>query len=139
MDPGSKLKNRVFIALLVVSNTLSNLFLGLGMKAMPDFDSVSIFSYAWAFLSNAWILGGIALLIIWMVAQLTMFSWADLSYVLPVTASAYVFTAVLGKFFLGERISMARWAGIVLISLGVVLVSETPPWTHAQPPKEEEP
>jgi drug/metabolite transporter (DMT)-like permease len=139
LDRRSKLKNRIFITLLVVSNTLGNLFLGLGMKGMPDFESVSILSYTRAFLSNAWILGGIGLLIIWMLAQLSMFSWADLSYVLPVTASAYVFTAVLGKFFLDESISIARWAGIVLISLGVVLVSETPPWTHLQPPKEEEP
>jgi uncharacterized membrane protein len=139
LDRRSKLKNRIFITLLVVSNTLGNLFLGLGMKEMPDFESVSILNYTWAFLSNARILGGILLLIVWMLAQLSMFSWADLSYVLPVTASAYVLTAVLGKFFLSESISIARWAGIVLISLGVVLVTETPPWTHSQPPKEEEP
>ncbi len=139
MDRNSQLKNRIFIALLVVSNALGNLFLGLGMKAMPDFDTVAFLYYTRVFLSNAWIIGGILLLILWTFAQLAMFSWADLSYVLPVTASAYVITAILGRFFLFESISIARWAGIVLISLGVVLVSETPPWTHPQPPKEEEP
>ncbi len=66
-----------------------------------------------------------------------MFTWADLSYVLPMTASAYAFTAILGKFFLGEQISAERWAGIALISFGVVLVAETPPWTHTSPPQEE--
>jgi hypothetical protein len=40
-----------------------------------------------------------------------MFTWADLSYVPPMTASAYAFTAILGKFFLGEQISAERWAG----------------------------
>jgi bacterial/archaeal transporter family protein len=135
----SPFKNRFFITLLVVSNTLGNLFLGLGMKAMPDFQAVAFLDYTRTFLSNAWIVSGIALLALWMLAQLSMFSWADLSYVLPMTASAYVFTAVLGKFFLFERISPERWSGIVLIAVGVILVSETPPWTHPQPPKEEQP
>jgi drug/metabolite transporter (DMT)-like permease len=139
VDRQSQFKNRIFIALLVVSNTLGNLFLGLGMKAMPDFDAVRFLDYTRVFLTNPWIIAGILLLIFWMLTQLSMFSWADLSYVLPVTASAYVFTAILGKFFLLERISMARWAGVVLISFGVLLVSETPPWTHPQPPREEEP
>ena len=129
MDVGrsSELRNRTFIALLVASNTLGNLFLGLGMKAMPDFVPAQVFSYIRVFLTNGWIVSGTVLLMLWMIAQLSMFTWADLSYVLPVTASAYVFTAVLGKFFLGESISAARWAGIVLVSFGVILVAETPP------------
>src|SRR5579862_3771165 len=109
-----KLRNLMFIALIVAT-------------------------YTRAILVNFWFVRGVALLIVWMIAQLSMFTWADLSYVLPVTASAYVFTAVLGKFFLGESISAERWAGIVLVSFGVVLVAETPPWTHPQPPGEEEP
>src|SRR5690348_17482565 len=97
------------------------------MKDMPDFKPESLSGYASAFLTDPWILGGIALLVVWMVAQLSMFTWADLTYVLPVTAGGYVLTAILGKFFLGETVSIARWLGIALISFGVVLVSETPP------------
>ncbi len=132
-----KLRNPIFIALLVISNTLGNLFVALGMNAMPEFRPDQFLHYARSILSNGWFLGGVLLLIFWMVAQLSMFTWADLSYVLPMTASAYAFTAILGKFFLGEQISAERWAGIVLISFGVLLVAETPPWTHASPPQEE--
>lgn len=139
MERNKRLKNRLFILLLVVSNTLGNIFLALGMKAMPDFQPGAVLSYTAGFLSNAWIMGGLALMTIWMVAQLSMFTWADLSYVLPVTGSAYVLTAILSHFFLNEQISIARWGGIVLVSFGVLLVSETPPWTHSQPPPEEEP
>lgn len=137
MDRNKKLKNQVFIVLVVVSNTIGNLLLGLGMRAMPDFHPGNVLAYTVSFLGNVWIISGIALMIIWMIAQLSMFSWADLSYVLPVTAGAYVLTAILSKFFLDERISIARWGGIVLVSFGVLLVAETPPWTHPQPPQEE--
>jgi drug/metabolite transporter (DMT)-like permease len=122
-----KRKNRIFIVLVVVSNAVGNLLLGNGMKQMPDFQVMSVFGYAVSLFGNLWILGGIALLIVWMVSQLTMFTWADLSYVLPVTASGYILTAILSKFFLGEIVSLTRWAGIVLISFGVVFVADTPP------------
>lgn len=135
---GHKLRNLIFIALIVATNTLGNLFLAFSMSQMPDFRADNALAYTRAILTNVWFVGGVALLIVWMIAQLSMFTWADLSYVLPVTASAYAFTAILGKFYLAERISMARWVGIVLISFGVILVSETPPWTHVLPPGEEQ-
>ncbi len=134
----SQWKNRIFIALLVVSNTLGNLFLGFGMNQMPEFMASTGLRYIGAFLTNAWLVSGVALLALWMVAQLSMFTWADLTYVLPMTASAYAFTAILGKIFLNEQISPARWMGIALISFGVILVSETAPWSHAEPPPPEE-
>jgi len=135
---GHKLRNQIFIALIVVTNTFGNLCLAEGMNAMPEFRPQIFFAYSRKLLTNSWFVGGVILLAIWMVAQLSMFTWADLSYVLPMTASGYAFTAILGKFLLGDRISLARWLGIALISFGVVLVAETPPWTHAAPPKAEE-
>jgi uncharacterized membrane protein len=126
----SQLRNRIFIPLLIVSNTVGNLFLARGMQQMPDFEAIALPHYMLAFVTNFWILGGIALLVLWMVSQLSMFTWADLSYVLPVTAGAYVLSAMFAKFFLNETISVARWAGIGLIAFGVVLVAETPQGTH---------
>lgn len=122
-----RLKNRIFIALVVVSNTIGTVLLGHGMTRMPEFAPDGIFGYIFSFLTNPWIVFGIALLMVWMIAQLSMFTWADLSYVIPVTASYYILTALLSRLFLAERISQTRWAGIVIISIGVMLVSETPP------------
>jgi len=122
----SRFTNRFFITLIVVTNTIGNILLGEGMQRMPDFQRTSALAYVAQLITNWYVVGGTALLIIWMIAQLSMFTWADLSYVLPVTASAYILTALLSKYFLGERISIARWIGIVIISFGVVLVAETP-------------
>ena len=122
----SKFTNRLFIAIIVITNTIGNILLGTGMERMPDFQRLSVMAYTADLLTNWYVVSGTILLIIWMVAQLSMFTWADLTYVLPVTASAYILTALLSKYFLGERISIARWIGIVIISFGVLLVSETP-------------
>lgn len=136
IEPGSsvsKLTNRIFIVLIVITNTIGTLLLGVGMERMPDFGATSLVSYLTALLTSWYVVAGTALLIVWMIAQLSMFTWADLTYVLPVTASAYILTAVLSKFFLGERISIARWIGVVIISFGVALVAETPPDTKHEP------
>ncbi len=126
----SKVTNRIFITLIVITSTFGNLLLGVGMQRMPDFGAASLSSYLGALFTNRYVLIGTALLIVWMIAQLWMLTWADLTYVLPVTASAYILAAILSKFFLSERISLARWIGIVIISFGVLLVSETPPDTR---------
>jgi uncharacterized membrane protein len=131
----SRFTNRFFITLIVVTNTIGNILLGEGMQRMPDFQSTSALVYAAQLLTNWYVVGATVLLIVWMIAQLSMFTWADLSYVLPVTASAYILTALLSKYFLGDKISIARWIGIVIISFGVVLVAETPEDTkHGKDP-----
>ncbi len=68
---------------------------------------------------------GIALLILWLLSRMALLSWADLSYVLPVTAAGYVLNVAAGRVFLGEHVSLARWAGALLIVAGVALVSST--------------
>jgi drug/metabolite transporter (DMT)-like permease len=42
--------------------------------------------------------------------------------VVPVTALSYAGGALGGKFFLGERVTRRRWAGVLLVCVGVALV-----------------
>ncbi len=74
-------------------------------------------------------------LVIWMLSDLALLSRADLSFVLPVTASAYVLVALGGHFLLRDHISWERWTGIVLITVGVILAEETPARTTKGPPE----
>lgn len=128
-DTRCTIKNAVFVALIVIGNTVGNLFLAISMSRMPAFASVSLLSYAGLVLFSPTFLVGTFLIAVSMFAQLTMYTWADLSYVLPVTASGYVITALLGRFFLAEKIALTGWIGVVIISFGVVLVAETRPDT----------
>jgi drug/metabolite transporter (DMT)-like permease len=95
-----------------------------------------------------WIAAGIAFLIGFFASYLTALSWADLTYVLPATAFGNVIVALLSRFWLHEPISIARWAGILLITVGVGFVAQGPSRTEPVPetdplalttlPKEEE-
>lgn len=78
-----------------------------------------------------WIAMGIALLIGFFASYLTALSWADLTFVLPATAFGNVIVALLSRFWLHEPISVQRWAGIALITIGVGFVANGPSLTEA--------
>jgi drug/metabolite transporter (DMT)-like permease len=84
-----------------------------------------------------WIALGIVLLIGFFASYLTALSWADLTFVRPATAFGNVFIALLAKFWLHEAISLERWAGIVLITLGVGFVAQGPSLTERPTPSGE--
>ena len=89
-----------------------------------------------------WIGAGIALLIGFFASYLTALSWADLTFVLPTTAFGNVIVALLARFWLQEPISLQRWAGIALITVGVGFVANGPAVTErptAQVAKKSEP
>ena len=73
---------------------------------------------------------GIVLLILWLLTRMTLFSWADLSFVVPVTAIGYILAAVLGHFFLGETVTRTNWLGTFLIFFGTAFVGTTKPLTE---------
>jgi uncharacterized membrane protein len=123
-------KTRIFTALVVLSNVLGNFSLTWGMRQVGSVVSLSPLPYI-AALFNPWVALGVTLLIIWVLSQMTLLSWADLSYVLPVTAIGYVLVALAGRFFLHEEITAGRWIGIALITTGVTLVSRTEPRAKA--------
>ncbi len=77
-----------------------------------------------------WIACGIALLIGFFASYLTALSWADLTFVLPTTAFGNVIVALLARFWLHEPISIQRWAGILLITVGVGFVAHGPSLTE---------
>jgi hypothetical protein len=56
-------------------------------------------------------------------------------FVLPATAFGNVIVALLSRFWLHETISLERWAGIVLITLGVGFVAQGPSLTEARAPE----
>lgn len=121
-------KTHLFTALVVLTNVVGNVCLSHGMQEVGRTISASPVDYVRALL-NPWVLAGSCTLAIWMLSDLALLSRADLTFVLPVTASAYVFIALAGHFFLGDRISWQRWLGIAVITAAVILAEETPSLT----------
>ena len=118
----------VVLTVAIVANSLGNLFLSTGMKqygASPPLGGPWLLQTAVRVVTNSWLIAGVLLLLIFLGAYLTALSWADLSFVLPATAPAYLLTEGLSRFFLNETVSVTRWAGTVLIVVGTWLVSRT--------------
>ncbi len=113
-------KTRLFAAIVILSNTLGNFFIARGMRGLAaPADSPLRMLLA---IFTPWVALGIVLLILWLLTRMVLLSWADLSYVLPVTSLGYVANALMGHFFLGEHITPARWGGTLLIVAGTALV-----------------
>src|SRR6202034_132612 len=129
MRPDARLrwKTRVFAIIVILSNALGNFFLDRGMRGRVTTTPVE---YVAAILTP-WVMLGISLLILWLLSRMALLSWADLSYVLPVTSLGYVASAIIGRFFLSEQITPVRWAGTALIIAGTVLVGRGTPQTHS--------
>src|SRR5579872_2867226 len=112
-----RIKSWICAVVVVLSNVFGNFFLKRGMPA----ELPTPLDYITA-LFQPWVALGVVLLILWMMSRMALLSWADLSYVLPVTSIGYVLVAIVGKVLLHEEITDRRWAGIALIMAGVALV-----------------
>jgi len=119
-----RLKTWIFTAIVIFSNAVGNVFLDKGVHGGGDGGARLPFGLD---LNLAWLVPGIALLILWMLTRMALLGWADLTYVLPVTALGYVLSTALAAFFLGEHVAGKRWLGTVCIVLGTAIVGATAP------------
>jgi drug/metabolite transporter (DMT)-like permease len=113
-----RLKTWVCAIIVIFSNVFGNFFLKRGMPA----ELPTPLSYITVLFRPPVVLG-VVLLVLWMLSRMALLSWADLSYVLPLTSIGYALVALVGFALLHEHISATRWAGIALIMAGVALVS----------------
>ena len=122
------LKTAMVLTVAILASSLGNLCLSKGMKqygAAPRLDAGWVLSTVFHVFSNGWLMLGLLLLFVFLAAYLTALSWADLSFVLPSTAPAYLLTAGLSRVFLHESVSYLRWGGTLLIVAGTGLVART--------------
>jgi len=125
-------KTYVLLFLLVLLGSVGNTLLSKGMKEAGDLDISRLSALeagAAHVLTSGTIWLGIALMLAFMVCHMLVLSWADYSFVMPFSAIAYALVPLLAYLFLHEPVSTARWIGIILIFLGVLLINRTPPRT----------
>jgi drug/metabolite transporter (DMT)-like permease len=119
------MKTAICLALIVLGGTAGDLALAHAMRRGGGATPFGVAGVSTAFrrasrLTSMWI--GLALQAVAFAALLALLSWADVSFVVPATALSYTAGATGAKLFLNEHVTGRRWAGVLLISSGVLLV-----------------
>jgi len=134
------MKTLVVLFVAICAQTLGDVCLTKGMKSIGEVDTLDparLFHIGVQVFTTPYIWLGILLLGIFFGLYLAALSWADLSFVLPVTAFGYVMNALMAWQLLGERISPVRWLGTLVIFFGVAVVARTEQRTTKQEAKSE--
>ena len=119
------MREAFFMAIVVFGGTAGELSISHAMKQIGEVHDFSprnlIRVMVRAFrVRSMWV--GLGIMTVSFLALLALLSWENVSFVVPATALSYAMGALGAKFFLGERISPKRWAGVLLVCLGVALV-----------------
>ena len=119
---------RVIIAMTIAaaSAALGQIFVRRGMLqvgSLENYAPVALVVYFWHALCNPYVIVGTILNAAFYFLFLAALSWTGVTVALPMTAIEYGFAAVLAIMLLNENVSATRWAGIVLVVIGVVLIA----------------
>jgi drug/metabolite transporter (DMT)-like permease len=118
-------RESVFYFLIMIAGTGGELCVSRAMKTIgevTDFRPLALVRVIVRAMKVGWMWLGLGLMTLGFFALLGMLSLENVSLVIPATALSYAFGALGGKFFLGERVTPQRWAGVLLVCVGVALV-----------------
>ncbi len=122
------LKTLICMILAVSAGTIGDILLAKGMKEMGDISAMNlrgILNVAIQALATPKLIIGTVMLAVFFFLWLAVLSWEDLSVALPMQALNYVLVAFLSQYFLGETVSPLRWAGTILVCIGVMLITKS--------------
>lgn len=120
------MKTFLIILLATLSASIGEALLSYGMRREGAVDLTAPSQWLALVLSvvrNPYVLAGVLFLAVFFFLYLAALSWADLSFVMPLTAMSYLFAALLARFALKEGVSWFRWGGTIVIMIGIVLVA----------------
>jgi drug/metabolite transporter (DMT)-like permease len=98
------------------------------MKELGDLSAMNlkgILNAAYQALTSPKLIFGTTMLAVFFFLWLAVLSWEDLSVALPMQALNYVLVAFLSQYFLGEVVTPMRWAGTILVCVGVILITKS--------------
>ena len=124
----------VMVAVLCVS--VGEGLLSMGMKRVGALDVPGL-RFVLAAATNLNVISGTLLMMVFFGLYALALSWADFSFVLPITATSYLFGAIFAHYVIHETVTPTRWIGTLIIVAGVAVVGfgeKNPSGKSAVPP-----
>ncbi len=118
------MRTALFVTIVVFSGTFGEICATHAMKRIGEvrnFAPRAVLAVLRRAFRLGWMWLGILLMAVSFYSFLALLSWAPVSFVIPATALSYAVGTLGARFLLGERVSGTRWAGVLLVCLGVVL------------------
>jgi drug/metabolite transporter (DMT)-like permease len=119
------MREALLLFFVVVSGTGGEICVTRAMKRVgevTDFRPLAVVRVILRALKVPWMWIGVAMMALAFFSLLGVLSIENVSFVVPMTALNYAAGALGGKFFLGERVTPRRWAGVLIVCVGVTLV-----------------
>ena len=116
----------LLIGLVVLGGSAGDVFITKGMKQIGEISTLNVRQLLGIFgraITNRYVLIGVFFMAVSYFSFLGALRIADLSLVLPATSISFVITTIGARLFLKETINATRWAGILLVCIGVALLS----------------
>jgi multidrug transporter EmrE-like cation transporter len=115
------------IMLGVLLNAAAQLCLKQGMRQVGHFAFTleNLVPIGFKVALNPFVFAGLACYVVSVVVWLLALSRVEVSYAYPLLSVGYIVTAFAGQLFFGEALGPTRWAGIIVICLGVYLITRS--------------
>src|SRR5215472_13959473 len=98
-------KTAIVSAVVIATNVFGNYALTRGLRQVGIVESWSPWPYIHTF-AQPWVAVGVVFMAAWLMTRLSLLSWADLTYVLPVTSFSYALSAIVGALYVNEQVSV---------------------------------
>ncbi len=119
------MKTALTILVIILSNAAGDVLISSGMKQIGEVSTLNpreLLRIAVRVLTCRDFVLGIACLAVSFFSFLLILAWEAMSFVVPATSLVYVVSILGARVFLKERVSALRWAGTLLVCLGVALI-----------------
>lgn len=119
---------RIIVAMTIAAGSAAfgQILVRRGMLQVGSLENYApwpVLTYFWHALCNPYVVGGTVLNAVFYFLFLAALSWTGVTVALPMTAIEYGFAAFLAVTILKESVPPVRWAGIVMVIIGVLLIA----------------
>jgi drug/metabolite transporter (DMT)-like permease len=128
MTEGKTMFALILVLICILAGAAGQIFWKEGMSGMGRISGMGELLQVktmWDIFTNKFIIFGVILYAVSVFLWLGAMSTLDVSFMYPLLSLGYIVTAILAFVFIGENITLLRWAGIVVIIAGCFMITKS--------------
>jgi drug/metabolite transporter (DMT)-like permease len=117
----------IYILISVVGGAAGQVLLKMGMNSLGPLtlSAGQFLRILWSMATNLYVIIGLAIYMLGVVFWLAAISRVDLSFAYPFASLSYVLMLLVSWGIFGEKISLLRLAGTIVICVGVLIIARS--------------